>query len=40
MDFALVLMFGPREAVPVMGIAAIMANASRVVAWWRARPGS
>ena len=32
---ALVLVFGPREAVPIMGIAAIMANASRVVAWWR-----
>ena len=32
---ALVLVFGPREAVPIMGIAAIMANASRVVAWRR-----
>ncbi len=32
---ALVLVFGPREAVPIMAIAAIMANASRVVAWWR-----
>lgn len=32
---ALVLVFGPREAVPVMAIAAIMANASRVAAWWR-----
>lgn len=32
---ALVLVFGPREAVPIMGIAAIMANASRVLAWWR-----
>ena len=30
---ALVLVFGPREAVPIMAIAAIMANASRVVAW-------
>ena len=29
---ALVLVFGPREAVPIMAIAAIMANASRVVA--------
>jgi uncharacterized protein len=32
---ALVLMYGPRIAVPVMGIAAVMANASRVAAWWR-----
>ncbi len=32
---ALVLVFGPREAVPIMGIAAIMANGSRVAAWWR-----
>lgn len=32
---ALVLVFGPREAVPIMAISAIMANASRVVAWWR-----
>ena len=32
---ALVLVFGPREAVPIMAIAAIMANASRGVAWWR-----
>ena len=32
---ALVLVFGPREAVPIMAIAAIMANASRVAAWWR-----
>lgn len=32
---ALVLVFGPREAVPIMAISAIMANASRVAAWWR-----
>ena len=31
---ALVLVFGPREAVPILGVAAIMANASRVLAWW------
>ncbi len=31
----LVLVFGPREAVPVMAISAIMANAARVAAWWR-----
>jgi uncharacterized membrane protein YfcA len=38
---ALVLVFGPREAVPIMAVASIMANASRVAAWrreldWRA----
>jgi uncharacterized protein len=32
---ALVLVFGPRQAVPIMAIAAIMANTSRVAAWWR-----
>ncbi len=32
---ALVLMFGPREAVPVMAVASIVANASRVAIWWR-----
>ena len=32
---ALVVVFGPREAVPIMAIASIMANASRVAAWWR-----
>jgi uncharacterized protein len=32
---ALVWVFGPREAVPIMAIASIMANASRVAAWWR-----
>ena len=30
---ALVLVFGPREAVPIMAIASILANASRVAAW-------
>jgi uncharacterized protein len=32
---ALMLAFGPQEAVPVMAIAALMANASRVAVWWR-----
>lgn len=32
---ALVMMYGPRIAVPVMGIAAVMANVARVAAWWR-----
>ena len=31
---ALVLVFGPREAVPIMAVASIMGNASRVLAWW------
>jgi hypothetical protein len=30
----LVLLYGPREAVPMMGIAAVMANIGRVAAWW------
>ena len=32
---ALVILYGPREAVPVMAVAAIMANLSRVIVWWR-----
>jgi uncharacterized membrane protein YfcA len=32
----LVMLFGPRQAVPIMAIAAIMGNAGRVIAWWRA----
>jgi uncharacterized membrane protein YfcA len=31
----LVLVFGPREAVPIMAIAAMVANLSRVAVWWR-----
>lgn len=31
----LVIAFGPRQAVPIMAIAAVMANLSRVMAWWR-----
>jgi hypothetical protein len=31
----LVIVFGPRQAVPIMAIAAIMVNFSRIVAWWR-----
>jgi uncharacterized protein len=27
--------FGPKEAVPIMAVAALMANVSRVMAWWR-----
>lgn len=31
----LVWEFGPKEAVPIMAVAAVMANLSRVLAWWR-----
>ncbi len=31
----LMLAFGPIEAVPIMAIAAMLANFSRVVVWWR-----
>ncbi len=31
----LVYEFGPKEAVPIMAVAAVMANLSRIVAWWR-----
>jgi uncharacterized membrane protein YfcA len=32
----LVYQFGPRQAVPIMAIAALMANVAKVAAWWRA----
>lgn len=32
---ALVLVYGPKQAVPIMAVGSIMANASRVAAWWR-----
>ena len=31
----LVWQFGPREAVPIMAVAAIIGNFSRILAWWR-----
>jgi len=31
----LMLAFGPQEAVPIMAIAALLANLSRVLVWWR-----
>jgi uncharacterized membrane protein YfcA len=31
----LVFTFGPKQAVPIMAVAAVMANIARVVAWWR-----
>jgi uncharacterized protein len=32
---ALVWVFGAKDAVPMMAIAAVLANASRVAVWWR-----
>jgi len=32
---ALMLAFGPVEAVPIMAIAGLLANVSRVAVWWR-----
>jgi uncharacterized protein len=32
---ALVFAVGPKEAVPILAIAGLMANASRVAVWWR-----
>ncbi|HTD04617.1 sulfite exporter TauE/SafE family protein [Undibacterium sp.] len=31
----LVIQYGPREAVPIMAISALMANLSRIMVWWR-----
>jgi uncharacterized membrane protein YfcA len=31
----LVHQFGPKQAVPIMAVAAVMANLSRIIAWWR-----
>src|SRR5207245_9306195 len=31
----LVYAYGPKEAVPIMAVAAVMANFSRILAWWR-----
>src|SRR6201990_1668022 len=31
----LVYQYGPKQAVPIMAIAAVMANVSRILAWWR-----
>ena len=32
---ALVLVFGPREAVPIMAVVALMSNFAKITAWWR-----
>lgn len=31
----LVYQFGPKQAVPIMAVASVMANLSRILAWWR-----
>ena len=31
----LVLFFGPLKAVPIMAVAALLANLSRIMVWWR-----
>jgi uncharacterized protein len=31
----LVAAFGPRQAIPIMAVAAVKANLARVLAWWR-----
>jgi uncharacterized protein len=31
----LIYQFGPKQAVPIMAVAAVMANLSRILAWWR-----
>jgi uncharacterized membrane protein YfcA len=31
----LVLQFGPKQAVPIMAIAALMSNIAKVLSWWR-----
>jgi uncharacterized protein len=31
----LVYEYGPKQAVPIMAVAAVMANLSRILAWWR-----
>jgi uncharacterized protein len=31
----LVFQFGPKQAVPIMAIAALMSNVAKVMAWWR-----
>src|SRR5947209_12974908 len=31
----LVWLYGPKQAVPIMAVAAVMANLSRILAWWR-----
>lgn len=32
----LVLVFGPREAVPIMAVVALMSNFAKITSWWKA----
>jgi uncharacterized protein len=32
---ALVFLYGPRQAVPIMAIAAVLGNLGKILAWWR-----
>ena len=32
----LVIAFGPKAAVPIMGVAALLANFARILVWWKA----
>ena len=36
----LVYAFGLKEAVPIMAVAAIIANVSRIMVWWREVTGA
>ena len=31
----LVYEYGPKQAVPIMAVASVLANLSRILAWWR-----
>jgi len=31
----LVIVFGPREAVPIMAIVALMSNFAKITSWWK-----
>ncbi len=31
----LVIVFGPREAVPIMAVVALMSNFAKITSWWR-----
>ncbi len=31
----LIYAYGPKQAVPIMAVAAVLANVSRILAWWR-----
>ena len=31
----LVFVFGPREAIPIMAVVALMSNVAKITSWWR-----